>query len=91
MLGEHRVIHVMLSVKFDQVGNRDDFFAQGAISSVLLLLVKIGLGRVLVEKEAEKRGVFLKDLPHAVLLPVFFGPIEVNQHVLLTSGARCVD
>ena len=49
VLGEHRVIHVMLSVQFDQVGNRDDFFAQGAIASVLLLLVKVGLGRVLIE------------------------------------------
>lgn len=79
----------MLSVELDQVGDRDDFFAQGAISSAaLLLLVKVRLGRVLVEKEAEKRGVLLENETHAVLFPVFFRPIEVNQHVLLTSGTR---
>ena len=36
VLGQHRVVHVVLSVHFHQIGYREDLFTQGSVASVLL-------------------------------------------------------
>ena len=77
----------MISIQLNQVGNRNDFFAQGAIASALLF-VEIRLCRVLVEKEAEECGILLQDQTNAIFFPILLCPVKVNQHVLLSTARR---
>lgn len=80
---QHRVVHVVLSIQFHQLADRDYFFvcfrALQAVGGHLPAECVV-LNSILVEKQSEEASVFLKHEPNTVFLSVLLRALKVYQH-----------
>lgn len=89
VLVEHGVIHVVVTVKFNELRLANHAFIDHSGSHLLHTFVDLLLHCVLIKEESEEAGVLLEDKSDTVPLSVFFHSLEVDEGIrsLGDSGA----
>ena len=79
MLGEHCVIHIVVSEYFHYVSLANDFLTYLTFTRDVRPSDEFSTHCVLIKKVAEKSSMFLQDYSDAIFLSVLFCVIKIDQ------------